>query len=416
MFNKKIVNLRVLLVINEVIKRLNRLPRWTSMDNKPPYNELNKQALDSNIACLLAKYAEAHGKTIIWENLPKVAIYRAFQKAYIFFDTKRETIEAVLEIGGIPKSVIEEKTIEIIKDHTNEDFGNFICDGLNSSYEMRIFKASRRIANLIELNELSLSNNPNVIEKKFRQIISSLEQYSDIPGVLEFSNTDGSYFDVLLQISSLRNINRFNYTDVFSDFSILRNQNRWAVQMAPINCSVLGHELDASTWGYFIGLEKFEDEKIATLMWESLLTHDQPEAYTNDMPSPFKEMIPGFRPALGKYEEQLLKVNLYDKLPDFIADFIRSNMMDAPENKHLFPYLKGADYLSADSECWRQYQMGSRDTYFYKNAMMDFEEKLKNGTYILPSNCRKLHNYFMKYAFACIKDFLELELELENEI
>ena len=95
MYNKKIVNLKNLLAVNEVIKRLNRLPRWTSMDNKSQYNELNKQALDSNIACLLAKYAEAHGKTIIWENLPKVAIYRAFQKAYIFFDTKRETIEAV---------------------------------------------------------------------------------------------------------------------------------------------------------------------------------------------------------------------------------------------------------------------------------------------------------------------------------
>ncbi len=415
MFNKKIVTLKVLLVINEVIKRLNRLPRWTSMDNKPPYNELNKQALDSNIACLLAKYAEAHGKTIIWENLPKVAIYRAFQKAYIFFDTRRETIEAVLEVGGIPKSVIEEKTIEVIKEHTNEDFGDFICEGLNSSYEMRIFKASRRIANLVELKELSLSNNPNVIEKKFRQIISSLEQYSDIPGVLEFSNADGSYFDVLLQISSQRNINRFNYTDVFSDFSILRNQNRWAVQMAPINCSVLGHEIDAATWGYFIGLEAFGDEKIATSMWESLLTHDQPEAYTNDMPSPFKKLIPGFRPALGKYEEKLLQVNLYDKLPDFMADFIQSNMMDAPENKHLFPYLKGADYLSADSECWRQYQMGSRDTYFYKNAMLDFENELKKGTYILPPNCKRLHDYFMRYAFACVKDFLELEAELENE-
>ena len=414
MFNKKIVNLRVLLAINEVIKRLNRLPRWTSMDNKPPYNELNKQSLDSNITCLLAKYAENHGKNIVWENFPKVTIYRAFQKAYIFFDTRRETIEAVLEVGGIPKSVIEEKTIEIIKELTNEDFANFICTALNS-FEMRISKASRRIGNLIELMELSLSNNPNVIEKKFKQIISSLEEYIDIPGVLEFSNTDGDYFNFLLQLSGRRNIDRYNYADVFSDFSILRNQNRWAVQMAPINCSVLGHEFDAATWGYFIGLEKFEDEKIATSMWESLLTHDQPEAYTNDMPSPFKKMIPGFRPALGQYEEQLLQINLYDKLPDFMADFIQSNMIDAPENKHLFPYLKGADYLSADSECWRQYQMGSRDTYFYKNAMLDFEDKLKNGTYILSPNCRRLHDYFMKYAFEAIKDFLNLEAELENE-
>ncbi len=415
MYNKKIVNLKNLLAVNEIIKRLNRLPRWTSMDNKPPYNDLNKQSLDFNIACLLAKYAEVHGKTIIWENFPKVAIYRIFQKGYIFFDTRRETIEAVLEVGGISKSVIEEKTIEIIKEHTNEEFGNFIFEVLNS-YEMRIAKASRRIANLVELMELSLSNNPTVIKKKFHQIISSLEQYSDIPGVLEFSNTDGNYFDVLLQISSRRNINRFNYTEVFSDFSILRNQNRWTVQMAPVNCSVLGHEFDAAIWGYFIGLEKFGDEKIATLMWEDLLVHDQPEAYTNDMPSPFKKMIPGFRPALGKYEEQLLQINLYDKLPDFMADFIRSHMMDAPENKHLFPYLKGADYLSADSECWRQYQMGSRDTYFYKSAMLDFEDQLKKGTYILPANCRKLHDYFMKHAFACIKDFLELESELELEL
>ena len=86
MYNK-IVNLRNLLAINEVIKRLNRLPRWTSMDNKPQYNDLNKQSLDFNIACLLAKYAEVHGKTIIWENFPKVAIYRIFQ-AYSSFYVK----------------------------------------------------------------------------------------------------------------------------------------------------------------------------------------------------------------------------------------------------------------------------------------------------------------------------------------
>lgn len=392
MLNKNSLNLRNLKAVNEVIKRLNRLPRWTSMDNKNPYNELSKQALNSIIAYMLAIYAEKKGKLIIWERFPKVEIYRAFQKVYIYFDTKRETIETIFKLGNIPKSVIDRTTVEVIEKNTDKNFCDFICECLGT-LEMDIYRAATKIATLVELQELSLTNNPEVSSKKFREIISSLEEFQNIPGVSEFSDTDGEYFQL------------------FSEFSKLRNQNRWAGHMAPVYCAVLGHQFDAGIWAYLIGLEMFENEKIATQMAIILFFHDLPEVWTNDIPSPFKRMISGFRKALAIYEAKLLKSNLYDKVPEFMAESIQKVMIDDKVNENLFKYLKAADYLSADSECWRQYIMGSRDLYFFKSAMTDFDNDLKSGKYILPPTCKKLHDYFMKYGSICIKPFEELENE-----
>ena len=47
-------------------------------------------------------------------------------------------------------------------------------------------------------------------------------------------------------------------------------------------------------------------------------------------------------------------------------------MMEDESNESYKKFMKGADYLSADCECWRQYISGSQDTYFYY-AMVRFD-------------------------------------------
>ena len=68
------------------------------------------------------------------------------------------------------------------------------------------------------------------------------------------------------------------------------------------------------------------------------------------------------------------------------------------EEKANLPYkkpMKGADYLSAGSECWRQYVSGSRDIYF-KEAMEKTVKKLEKGILELTPVGLELHDYFLE--------------------
>ena len=72
--------------INEVFKRLNNLRRWTEFITEGKYDEISKQSLNCIISFVLATEAENEGQVIVWERFPKIALYRAFQKAYVNYD------------------------------------------------------------------------------------------------------------------------------------------------------------------------------------------------------------------------------------------------------------------------------------------------------------------------------------------
>ena len=199
------------------------------------------------------------------------------------------------------------------------------------------------------------------------------------------------------------------FTEIFKlllKISKLRNQNRWAVQSYLVNCSVLGHLFDTGVLAYFIGLEQFEgDEKVATKMFFMGIFHDLAEVWTSDVPSPIKDRIPGFRAATETYEALVLERFLYSRVPEFLAKKIRSVMFEEESNSSYHGLMKAADYLSADSECWRQYLAGSRDPYFLKPGITGYDEKLNSGKFFLPAVCRQLHDYFLKYAEHVVAQF-----------
>ena len=381
MLDKKFINLEILKAINEVFKRLNILRRWTSVTTDDKYNELAKQALNCITAYMLASFTEGNGNIINWERFPKIALYRAFQKVYVYFDTPEHIIDEICAIGNINKDAFNKATMDIIKELTNDDFSEFLSEGLGTD-EMEIYRAATKIATLVELEEnSSLMKNSGEYRDKYTEIQRSLEKFNHIPGVAEFSDPSGEFFKLLLKISKLR------------------NQNRWAVQPYTVNCSVLGHLFDTGILAYFIGLEHFNgDEKIAAKMFHMGIFHDLAEVWTSDVPSPIKDRISGFRAATEKYESMVLNKNLYSKVPGFLADKLRSVMFEEESNSSYHGIMKSADYLSADSECWRQYIAGSRDPYFFKSAIMGFDEKLKNGTYYLPKMSYQLHEYYKEYS------------------
>lgn len=385
MYNK-ILDLENLQAVNEVFKRLNILRRWTSITTDDKYNELAKQALNCITAFMLASEYEKQGNIVNWERFPKIAIYRAFQKVYVYFDTPEHLIDEICNLGNINRDCFNMATKEIIQELTNDEFSDFISEGIGTT-EMEIYRAATKIATLIELEENSpLMKNNGEYRDKYSEIENSLRNFSHISGVSDFSDPTGEIFKLLLKISKLR------------------NQNRWAVQPYTINCSVLGHLFDTGVLAYFIGLEHFEwNEKISTKMFFMGIFHDLAEVWTSDVPSPIKDRISGFRAATEKYESMVLNKNLYSRVPEFLAAKLRSVMFEEEANSSFHSIMKSADYLSADSECWRQYISGSRDPYFLESAIMGFDKKLKNGTYYLPETCNQLHEYYMTYSQNAVK-------------
>ena len=381
------LNLEDMKAINEVFKRLNILRRWTSVTTDDKYNELAKQALNCITAYMLASNYEKEGNIVNWERFPKIAVYRAFQKAYVYFDTPEHIIDEICTIGDVKKDAFNKATNEIIAELTDDEFSDYLAEGIGTK-EMDLYRAATKIATLVELEEVApFIKNPTEYREKYNEIIHSLERFSDIPGIADFSDPNGDYFNLLLKISKLR------------------NQNRWAVQPYSINCSVLGHLFDTAVFSYFIGLEQFENEKTASKMFFLGIFHDLAEVWTSDVPSPIKDRIPGFRAATEKYEALVLERYLYNKIPKFMAEKIRLVMFEEEANSSYYKLMKAADYLSADSECWRQYVAGSRDLYFLSPGIMGYDNRLTSGDLYLPPICKSLHDYFLKYSQKVMQRF-----------
>lgn len=372
---------------NEVFRRLNNLNRWTSIAAERKYNELAKQALNSLCSYVIACYCENEGQSIQWERFPKVAIYRAYNKAYVSFDTPEMTLRNICNISNIPLSAFDTATREIITERTGHAFSTFISNQCLTP-EYRIFRAGTKIATYIELIEQSMkTRDTEELDAQMKDIKGYLATFEDIPGVKELLTEGNPVFKAIQKISKLR------------------NSNRWAINPYITDCSVLGHLFDTAVFAYFIALEKFNgNEQMASKFYFMGIFHDIAEAWTSDIPSDIKGRITGFREATEIYEDMMLQENLYNKIPDFLAKRIKDVMFEEESNLPHKRLMKGADYLSADSECWRQYVGGSRDPYFLTSAILGFDNSLITGSKAqLTPLAKMLHDEMKLYAKRVIE-------------
>lgn len=376
------LNIDIYTEVNQVISRLNNQHRWISMITEHKYNELSKQALNSMISYAIACYCENDGQEIKWERFPRIALYRAFYKSYVSYATPEQILKEICEIGNIDKSAFDATTRAIISERTDRDFMQFISQDCNT-FEYCIFRAATKIATLIELKEQAVwLRNVEAIVDKSKEVMKSLEEFMDIKAVREFLQEGNPVFKI------------------FQHISMLRNSNRWAAFPYIVHCNVLGHLFDTAIFAYFIGLEEFSgNEEIATKMFFMGIYHEIAESWTTDIPSDIKDRITGFREATEKFEDRKVQKNVYDAIPDFLKRKIKAVMFEEEDNLQYKKLMKGADYLSADSECWRQFVAGSRETYFLTSPIKGFDIQLMSGYKAkLPPLARELHDKFMRYA------------------
>lgn len=356
---------------NDVFTKLNNLRRWTDFTTQQKYNELAKQAFNCIIAFMLATEAEHAGKTICFEHFPRIALGRAFAKVYVYYDTPEHKINEICELSEISKKEFDRVATEIIAEKTDKKFADFLSKGLGE-YEVQIYKAATKIATYIEL----LEHQKTVAEiAKFQEIERTLEDYKDIPGVREYSDTDSLFFKILQKLSTLR------------------NQNRWATCSYNVECSVLGHLFDTACFAYLISLEESGfDQAYATKMFFLGIFHDIAETWTKDIPSPIKDRIEGFRKATEEYERKKLEKHLYSICPPYLEKALREVMLEDESTAGFKKKLKNADYLSADSECYRNLLSGTRDPYFVTAIT---KRKLNDD---MSELYKQIHQFFVEYA------------------
>lgn len=373
-----IINIKNLSATNQVFKRLNNIRRWTSLITEGKYNELSKQAINCVICYILAKEAEEKGKIINWDRFPQIAIYRAFQKAYVNYDTPEHILVEICELGNVQfEKSFGEVTNKIISELTDENFVKFLNEGIGTEEE-KIYKAATKIATLLELKEIQKNIN-GAYNPKYEEIMISMYKYIEIPGFDVLSNTEGLYFKL------------------FSEVSKLRNQNRWAAYSYLVDCPVLGHLFDTAVFAYMMSLEKGETEATSTKCFFMGIFHDIPEAFTKDIPAPIKDKIPGFRELTEEYELEMLKKHVYPFVSHTVVDALKSVMLEESENSSFKTLIKGADYMSAISEIWRQLKAGTRDEDFVR-AIKGHRNNFDNGTAEITATARVLYEEILEYA------------------
>ena len=367
-----------LMSVNKVFKRLNNLRRWTGFITEGKYDEISKQALNCCICFILATEAEESGVSIKWDRFPKIAIYRAFQKAYVNYDTPEHILREICELGDVQfDKAFRDATFQIIAERTDADFANWLSEGCETTEE-RIYKAATKIATFLELKEIQKNINGSYATK-YEEIVKSMIKYENIPGFNSLSDTEGKYFKI------------------FSEISKLRNQNRWAAYSYVVDCSVLGHLFDTAVFAYLMALEKRETEEMATKCFFMGIFHDVPEAFTKDIPSPVKDKIPGFRALTEEYELKMMEKHFYPFVSEKVRDSIKGIMFENEDNARFKTLIKGADYMSAVSEIWRQLKGGTRDDSFIESIDVH-TRKFESGIAEFTPSTMQLYDSMVKYA------------------
>ena len=369
-------------VVNEIVElfeRLNNLTRWPSFTGDRRYNQLNKLALENVICYMIAEEQRHHGIAIDLREFPKIALRKAFKRS-LAANIPRSLEEWICKHPeiDIEKNDFYRATADYVCG-IDKEFADFLFKNVKTGIEAQIYSFASELASYIEL--LSLKNQTNredLFMMEIKNKIDKIHQFTYLYGYDRFSNLESPEFKL------------------WQEIAYLRNQSRWMLYSRAVECSVLGHLFDTGVIAYTMTLEENpKDEELAAKMFFMGLFHDIAETWTTDIPSPYKELVRGLREASERYESEMIKKNIYDIFPDYMAKAIKAVMFEEPQNEGYFRLVKGADYMSADTECLRNYNSGTCDYHFY-NAVSSNSQKIESGYLKVSPIWREKHLEILK--------------------
>lgn len=365
---KPIVNISDLLAVNDMLFELLCLRRWSEVTvTNGKFTEQSKQALNCMITYFWANELEHAGHTIDYTKFPKLALFRGFTKT-LQCDVSEQNLEIIFKLGNVSKSNFTEMIWSEIEKKCSPEFYQHLQVDSNC-LEARIYRAATKVSTMLELKEIRglIAEKDYLLKEK--QLQEVLKEFYDLP-----------CFEQIMSAP---------YQEIFRNFSKLRNRIRWAKHPNIVQCSVLGHMYDVACMAYLMSLEVDPlNEELATKYFFMGIFHDFPEAWTGDMPSPIKDCLPGLRKATELFENMVMEENVYKHLPPYMAEAIRSVMLEDDENTEHKTFLKKSDNFSAFVECWREIDAGSHHDYYENVVKNDYKKKES-----LPQNFRLWMEY-----------------------
>lgn len=362
---KQIITTKDLHAVNNMLFELLCLRRWSEVTvTNGKFTEVSKQALNCMITYFWATEISHTGVEVDFTKFPKLALFRGFTKT-MQCDVSESNLDIIFHLGNVSKASFNEMIWAAVEKSTSKNFFQHL-QVAPDCLETRIYRAATKVSTLLELKEIrGLIAEVDYLVKE-EQLMSVINKFSDLP-----------CFDIIMSDA---------YQEIFRNFSKLRNRIRWAKHPNIVQCSVLGHMFDVACYAYLMSMEVHPtDEALATQYFFMGIFHDFPECWTGDMPSPIKDALPGLRKATEEFENQVMQQNVYSHLPAYMAEAIRSVMLEDDGNVQYKVFLKKSDNFSAFVECWREIDAGSHH-FYYRNVVESDYHKKEN----LPQHFRRL--------------------------
>ncbi|MBO5413062.1 MAG: HD domain-containing protein [Clostridia bacterium] len=362
---QQIVTLKDLHSVNNMLYELLCLRRWSEVTvTNGKFTEVAKQGLNCMISFFWAIEIAKTGVEVDFTKFPKLALFRGFTKT-LQCDVSESNLDIIFQLGNVSKASFQEMIWDAVEKSTSKNFFQHLQVNPDC-LEARIYRAATKVSTLLELREIrGLIAEKDYLAKE-GQLQSVISEFSDLP----------CYEQIMSD----------SYQEIFRSFSKLRNRIRWAKHPNIVQCSVLGHMFDVACYAYLMSLDvKPSDEMLATQYFFMGIFHDFPECWTGDMPSPIKDSLPGLRKATELFENMVMEQNVYSYLPTYMAEAIRSVMLEDDGNVQYKVFLKKSDNFSAFVECWREIDAGSHH-YYYRTVINSDYKKKEN----LPQHFRRL--------------------------
>lgn len=338
----QLISKDVYIFVCKVMRKLIFSDTWRGKKGIEQFKIIEKEALNAKIwFLLLIRRQEVENKPFDSNVIVGYLIKRMIRKGS-FWDSKPENKAKLMNKVPEFESLITDDAME----SASKIVGNLFIAEINylaskiTKEEKDLFRQARAIATAIEFEEVSGYMFPEDVVSSDQLIKKDLEAY-DLEGL--YKN------DQLMNL--FRRISRSRYT------------NRWEMYIAPLGCNLLAHHETTAVFSWLMAIEESKFEKAGEFFVISLF-HDDPEIWTDDVPSPCKDRNVTntgitLREVCDTLEVAAFDEHFYPYLPDGVGRYYSEHvdLNGVPEEEHKL--VKKADYLSADFEVLLNIAKGS---------------------------------------------------------
>lgn len=321
-----------------------------------------KEALNAMTFCfLLVKEEQEKGLDVNWEACIAYIIQRLVRKS-LMWDMKPGTKQDLVNLMGNFEKSVDEYVRKNFEEKAGRDFADaiFCLASEISEEEKRLYTIAKHYTNWVEykfIKDTIWLADKNKIEKELRQelVNNKVDQYitEDLGKLISY-------------------------------LSWSRNIIRWQGCGSTVDCNILCHMFETAILGWLMAIELNQKDDVIILPRSAFLVglfHDVPELWTDDIPTPCKDLIKGeydqnLRPITEDLERKALKKYFYPPLSPETREYFKKNiMLEELNDKEFHKFLKKADYFSADLEVYWMIYQGSNNRLYFDILKRSIKEK-----------------------------------------